>query len=46
MTTKKAPTGGGQGKKSGVESFFSAIKAAFVNAMLIVARIGQAWGVR
>jgi hypothetical protein len=44
MSTKKAPTRGGRGKKSGVDSFFSAIKAAVVKVFVVLAVVGRAGG--
>ncbi|EFL52629.1 hypothetical protein DesfrDRAFT_0735 [Solidesulfovibrio fructosivorans JJ]] len=45
MSTKKAPTGG-QGWKSGVDSFFSNIRAAVVKVFVLLAIIARAGGAR
>lgn len=42
----KAPTRGGQGKKSGMDTLSSAIKAAVVKVFVIMAAVGRAGGAR
>ena len=46
MSTKKAPTRGGQGWKSGMDTLFSAIKAAVVKLFVALAVVGRAGGAR
>ena len=46
MTTKKAPTRGGQGWKNGVDNLFSYVKAAVVKCVFVVAIVGRAGGAR
>ncbi len=46
MGNEKAPTETGQGWESGVDSFFSNIRAAVVKVFVLLATIGRAGGVR
>jgi len=46
MSTKKAPTRGGQGWKKSVASLFSASCAAFVKVAVMLAMICRAGGAR
>jgi len=46
MSTKKAPTRGDQGWKSGVNNLFSNIHAAVVKVFVLLATIGRAGGAR
>jgi hypothetical protein len=46
MSTPKAPTETGHGWESGVNSFFSSIRAVVVKIFIVLATIGRAGGAR